>query len=165
MNATWVCKLPTGKESGSYTALDVGGTNIRVAQVTFKPGVAAAEIVQAKSRLPRELISGSSKEFWDYIAGVIKDFVEENSLIKNDEELQLGVCFSFPVTQHSLTHGILQRWTKGFNVDGVEGEDVVPMIESALASKVSPHRSPSGSTAMGINLLAGHADESHCIDQ
>ena len=136
MNPTWVCNLPTGKESGSYTVLDVGGTNIRVGRATFKPGVAEAEIEQSKSRLPRELLSGSSNEFWDHIAVVIKEFVEEHPDAKPSERMQLGVCFSFPVTQQSLNHGVLQRWTKGFNVNGVEGKDVVPMLESALMKKV-----------------------------
>ena len=137
MNPTWVCKLPTGKETGAYTALDVGGTNIRVSQATFTPGESNVKLAQSKARLPRELIdSGSSDEFWDHIADAIIEFIKQHPSAKTTETLHLGVCFSFPVTQHALNHGILQRWTKGFNVHGVEGENVVPMMESALEKKV-----------------------------
>src|SRR5690606_26120173 len=44
-------------------------------------------------------------------------------------------------TQNYVDEGILQRWTKGFDIDGVEGKNVVPMFEAALAKRVgSAHR-------------------------
>ena len=50
--------------------------------------------------------------------------------------LPLGFTFSYPATQNYVDEGILQRWTKGFDIDGVEGENVVPMFEAALAKRV-----------------------------
>jgi hexokinase len=49
----------------------------------------------------------------------------------------LALTFSFPVDQKNIRSGILQRWTKKFEVSGVEGEDIVPQLEAALARKVS----------------------------
>ena len=36
---------------------------------------------------------------------------------------QLGFTFSFPLQQEGLAIGRLVKWTKGFNCEGVEGED------------------------------------------
>ncbi|KAL9101603.1 MAG: hypothetical protein Q9187_009223, partial [Circinaria calcarea] len=37
-----------------------------------------------------------------------------------------------------IDHGVLQRWTKGFDIEGVEGHDVVPPFEEALAKRGLP---------------------------
>lgn len=49
-----------------------------------------------------------------------------------NERLPLGFTFSFPLKQLGLTKGILIRWTKGFNCEGVVQEDVVTLLEDAL---------------------------------
>lgn len=51
------------------------------------------------------------------------------------EKLPLGFTFSFPLRQLGLTKGILSRWTKGFNCEGVEGEDVVLLLKEAIARR------------------------------
>lgn len=48
----------------------------------------------------------------------------------------MAFTFSYPVSQSSTAHGVLQRWTKGFNIRGVEGEDVVAQMERAFRRKV-----------------------------
>lgn len=40
----------------------------------------------------------------------------------------VGFCFSFAVEQAALNSGKLMVWTKGFNVDGVIGKDVVALL-------------------------------------
>lgn len=51
------------------------------------------------------------------------------------ETLPLGFTFSFPLSQLGLTKGILERWTKGFNCSGVVGNDVVKLLEDAIARR------------------------------
>ena len=46
----------------------------------------------------------------------------------------LGFCFSLPMIQKGLDVGILVSWTKNYNCPGVEGEDVVGMLNKALAA-------------------------------
>ena len=59
------------------------------------------------------------------------------------EKLPLGFTFSFPLQQLGLTKGVLSRWTKGFNCEGVEGEDVVRLLKEAIARRgVSFHCRP-----------------------
>ena len=48
------------------------------------------------------------------------------------EILPLGFTFSFPCSQHGLTAARLTQWTKGFSCSGVEGEDVVRLLEEAI---------------------------------
>lgn len=51
--------------------------------------------------------------------------------------MYLGFTFSYPVTQEAIDHGVLQRWTKGFDIPNVEGHDVVPIFQEALRKQVS----------------------------
>ena len=46
--------------------------------------------------------------------------------------MPLGFTFSFPLQQEGLNKATLVRWTKGFNCAGVEGEDVVRLLQEAL---------------------------------
>ncbi len=95
------------------------------------------DIIQSKYRMPEELKTGKSEELWEYIADCLQQFVETHhggSKITNP--LPLGFTFSYPATQNYIDEGILQRWTKGFDIEGVEGHNIVPMLDAALAKKV-----------------------------
>lgn len=56
--------------------------------------------------------------------------------------LPLGFCFSYPASQDYIDHGKLKTWTKGFDIDGVEGEDAASQLRDALAKRVR-HYPPS----------------------
>lgn len=49
-----------------------------------------------------------------------------------NETLPLGFTFSFPCEQIGLTKGLLIKWTKGFNCEGVVGGNVVELLEDAI---------------------------------
>ncbi|OJD13990.1 hexokinase [Emergomyces pasteurianus Ep9510] len=139
MNVTWVLGFPTGHETGTFLALDMGGTNLRVCEIELSEQKGEFDVTQSKYRIPDELKSGESSELWEYIADCVQQFIEyyhEGSTSFPD--LPLGFTFSYPATQDYVDHGVLQRWTKGFDIDGVEGKDVVPMLEQALAKKGLP---------------------------
>lgn len=51
--------------------------------------------------------------------------------------LPLGFTFSYPVRQDRVDRGTLVTWTKGFDIKGVEGEDVVLQLGQALEKRVS----------------------------
>ncbi|CAZ83238.1 unnamed protein product [Tuber melanosporum] len=141
MNPTWVIGYPTGDETGTYLALDMGGTNLRVCEVELPEEKGQYEICQSKYRLPEEIKSGTGEQLFDYIAECVKQFLVANhdgQDVKDLKELHLGFTFSYPCEQNAIDHGILQRWTKGFDIEGVEGHDVVPMFEAALERKGVP---------------------------
>lgn len=137
MNPTWCMSFPTGDEQGTFLALDMGGTNLRVCEIILTEEKSEFDIIQSKYKMPEELKSGTAEELWEYIADCLLQFIEAHH--GNDtSELPLGFTFSYPATQNYINHGILQRWTKGFDIDHVEGHDVVPMIEAALEKRHVP---------------------------
>ncbi len=141
MNPTWVMSYPDGYETGTFLALDMGGTNLRVCEIILLEDKGEFEIIQSKYRMPEELKTGNSEELWEYIADCLQQFIEYHHEIEELEQvgnIQLGFTFSFPVTQDYIDNGVLQRWTKGFDISGVEGEDVTPMFEAALARRKLP---------------------------
>ncbi|EER23986.1 hexokinase, putative [Coccidioides posadasii C735 delta SOWgp] len=138
MNVTWVMGFPTGHEQGTFLALDMGGTNLRVCEIFLCEKKGEFDITQSKYRIPEELKSGNADDLWEYIADCVQQFIEYHHEEENLPDLPLGFTFSYPATQEYIDHGVLQRWTKGFDIDGVEGEDVVPMLEAALAKRGLP---------------------------
>lgn len=136
MNVTWAMGFPTGNEQGTFLALDMGGTNLRVCEIVLTDVKGEFDITQSKYRIPEELKTGSGDEIWDYMADCVQQFIEYHHEGKPTPELPLGFTFSYPATQDYIDHGVLQRWTKGFDIDGVEGKDVVPLLEAALEKKV-----------------------------
>jgi hexokinase len=138
MNPTWVMDWPTGTESGVYLALDMGGTNLRVAEITLD-GKRGFDVMQSKYHMPENMKYGkSSDHLWDYIAECLDKFLQSNHPDEELDKVHLGFTFSYPCTQPAINKGILQRWTKGFDIDGVEGRDVQPMLENALKKRGVP---------------------------
>lgn len=136
MNVTWCMGFPSGYETGTYLALDMGGTNLRVCEITLPAGKGEFDIIQSKYRMPEELKSGEGEELWEYIADCLQQFIEYHHEGERLNTLPLGFTFSYPVTQQYVDNGVLQRWTKGFDIKGVEGKDVAPPFEKALADRV-----------------------------
>ena len=142
MNPTWVMNYPDGHEEGTFLALDMGGTNLRVCEIILPEEKGEFEIIQSKYKMPEELKTGNSDELWEYIADCIQQFIEYHHEVEELEDMQehipLGFTFSYPATQEYIDHGILQRWTKGFDISGVEGKDVVELFENALKRRKLP---------------------------
>lgn len=138
MNPTWCMAFPDGYETGTFLALDMGGTNLRVCEITLSDEKGEFDIIQSKYRMPEELKTGTAEELWGYVADCLQQFIEYHHEGEELQQLPLGFTFSYPATQNYIDHGILQRWTKGFDIDGVEGHDVVPQFEKALEERGVP---------------------------
>ncbi|CAO1422296.1 unnamed protein product [Diamesa serratosioi] len=126
---TYVQDLPNGKERGKFLALDLGGTNFRVLLIHLK-GESDFEMQSKIYAIPQSIMIGSGAQLFDHIAECLANFIKEHKI--QNERLPLGFTFSFPLKQLGLTKGILIRWTKGFNCEGVVDEDVVELLEAAL---------------------------------
>ncbi|CBF79423.1 hypothetical protein AN7459.2 [Aspergillus nidulans FGSC A4] len=138
MNVTWVLGFPDGKETGTFLALDMGGTNLRVCEITLTEEKGGFDIIQSKYRMPEELKTGEAEELWQYIVDCVEQFIQFHHENENLSKLPLGFTFSYPATQDYIDHGVLQRWTKGFDIDGVEGKDVVPPLEKVFKERGLP---------------------------
>lgn len=65
-----------------------------------------------------------------YIAETIQDFLYIRGL--ENDSLDLGVTFTYPVNQESLTEAYLIAWTKEFFCKGVIGRDIGKLLQDAF---------------------------------
>lgn len=94
MIPSYVCRLPTGMETGTYLAMDFGGTNLRVAAVTLL-GDGKSEIEQKNYIIPEELKTGSVDLLFDWVADCTKELLIKIKSVEVD--MFMGVSFSFPI--------------------------------------------------------------------
>ena len=142
MNVTWVLGFPTGEEKGQYLTMDLGGTNLRVCWITLQGRKAETTVKQFSYKLPEDMKTGSAENLWKYVTESLSDFISSEKLKGlADKPLPLAFTFSYPATQDCIDHGVLQRWTKGFDIDGVEGGDVAAQLRKAIEQKVEQPRS------------------------
>ncbi|KAL4780641.1 hypothetical protein BJX76DRAFT_38773 [Aspergillus varians] len=139
---TPVSKLPSGLETGRYLAIDVGGTNLRVAFIellgdTADPDIArtcASERPLKKAQTQRvrrtlerawpiqeHLKMDKAEDLFAWIGDCIAEVVAES--LSSDatkgtvpEELEMGITFSFPIMQESLGEATLMPMGKGFAI-------------------------------------------------
>jgi hexokinase len=97
--------------------------------VTLKGG-GKFSVESSKHKVSQELMQGPGEALFSFFADKIKEMVPE--AVGAPAPMPLGFTFSFPVEQSSINVGSLVRWTKGFTCSGVEGEDVVALLQKAL---------------------------------
>jgi hexokinase len=103
MIPSFVTSLPTGNEIGTYMALDLGGTNLRVSAVRLL-GNGEVEVLEVKKVATNELKTGPGDVFFDWMADAVKELITvkakhlfKPAQVNGTETLSLGVCWSFPV--------------------------------------------------------------------
>jgi hexokinase len=126
---------PSGDESGTFLAVDMGGTNLRV-----------AKFIIDKRRITKiaEISAGlrSSDGSYDYTtsqttAEELFDFFAEKIalVVTPGEKCFLGHTFSFPTKQHDINNATLIMWTKEIAVSGVVGKNPNQLLLDALKRK------------------------------
>lgn len=125
-------RRPKGNEKGDFLAIDLGGTNMRILAIRLLGQGKIETIGMRRFSLGKEIISKTEDVFFDFIADCVSAFLNEHKL---DVFLEVGFTFSFPVIQTSILSGVLVSWTKGFAVKGVEGHDVVTLLDKAFKRK------------------------------
>lgn len=135
MIPTFVTGVPDGTEKGTFLALDLGGTNLRVCEVQLH-GNQQFTLRQQKYKLSEVLKTGEATVLFDYLADSVDEFLTSmGHEITDDEALHLGLTFSFPVEQTALDKGVLLTWTKGFSAKNAVGKDVVKLLQDAFDRK------------------------------
>ncbi|GAA6051733.1 hypothetical protein JCM3770_002705 [Rhodotorula araucariae] len=135
MIPSYLQHVPHGSEKGTFLALDLGGTNLRVCEVELL-GDSKWRMKQQKYKVSEALKVGEVTALFDYIAGSVDHFLTEiGTAATEDEKLHLGFTFSFPVQQTALAAGTLITWTKGFECKNAVGKDVVQLLQDALDRK------------------------------
>ncbi|OJD12387.1 hypothetical protein AJ78_07012 [Emergomyces pasteurianus Ep9510] len=155
---SYVTTVPDGTEKGVYLAVDLGGTNFRVCSVNLH-GDSTFSISQSKIAIPHELmVTKHGEELFSFLALQIEEFLKTHlsehfkahvekrqtgqvtEPYAEEQIFDLGFTFSFPVDQHGINKGSLIRWTKGFDIDEVIGQDVCKLLQDAIDRRHLPVR-------------------------
>ncbi|CAG8517049.1 14234_t:CDS:2 [Ambispora leptoticha] len=128
MLPSFICRLPTGNERGTSYAMDIGGTNLRVAAVTFL-GEGRTEVRQKHFIIAEELKTSGVEKLLEWVA----ERVQESIIV--DGILKMGVTFSFPIEQQTISKGVVMKMGKGFNVPGLQNHDVTELLNSTFKKK------------------------------
>jgi len=144
MIPTFVTGVPNGTETGTFLALDLGGTNLRVCKVVLN-GDKTFDLVQQKYKVSTALKTGEATALFDYLAESVDAFLTihscNDSISQDDNsatastDVPLGLTFSFPVEQTALGSGTILTWTKGFSAKNAIGHDVVKLLQDAFDRK------------------------------
>lgn len=142
---TPVTALPTGKEKGKFLSIDVGGSNLRVGFIELtgehpeppqnQPSRSSTVGENVFAHVKRshdknwpigdhlKMDQAEDLFLWigDCIAEVVRDALEEQSKTDNitaplGDEILLGITFSFPMAQTSLSEATLLPMGKGFAI-------------------------------------------------
>ncbi|KAJ5200437.1 Hexokinase [Penicillium cf. griseofulvum] len=142
---TPVTQLPTGRETGRYLAIDVGGSNLRVAFIELlgeavdsdiRPTDATERSRDTIRKAQRQRVKRTLERAWpiqehfkkdkaedlfswigDCIAEVIAESLSSDATKKDiPAELDMGITFSFPIMQESLAEATLMPMGKGFAI-------------------------------------------------
>jgi hexokinase len=126
---------PSGNESGTFLAIDIGGTNLRVVKFTIA-NRSIVKIVEITASLKSSdgsydytTSNTTAEELFDYIANKIVQVVAPG------EKYFLGHTFSFPTQQNDINNATLIMWTKEINVSGVVGKNPNQLLLEALKRK------------------------------
>uniref|UniRef100_A0A8C2XAG8 Hexokinase-2 n=1 Tax=Cyclopterus lumpus TaxID=8103 RepID=A0A8C2XAG8_CYCLU len=134
MLPTFVRAIPDGSEKGDFIALDLGGSNFRILRVKVTQD--KKQPVQMESQVyetPDDIIHGSGSRLFAHVADCLGDFMEKQKI--KDKKLPVGFTFSFPCAQTKLDEAVLLTWTKKFRASGVEGMDVVNLLNRAIKKR------------------------------
>ncbi|KAF8639769.1 hypothetical protein AX17_001029 [Amanita inopinata Kibby_2008] len=145
MIPTFVTGVPDGTEKGTFLALDLGGTNLRVCEVVLN-GDKTFDLRQQKYKVSEVLKTGDAVALFDYLADSVDAFLMTEASIDYQspshaspaadyDDVLLGLTFSFPVEQTALDSGKILTWTKGFSAKNAIGNDVVKLLQDAFDRK------------------------------
>ena len=104
--------LPHSSTHFTFLAIDLGGTNLRVA-LCYKHTHHVDIIVLKKVKISEDLMSGDVHRLFDFTASVVKTCLAEHDTFSS---LEVGFTFSFPVQQETLSSGIILDWSKQYNL-------------------------------------------------
>lgn len=123
--------LPTGREMGTFLALDFGGTNVRASRIRLMGE--QGFVVESKVAKPLKCAdydytssSTTAEELFDFIAAIVKEATDGN------QDYKLGFTFSFAVDQTSAKDARLIAWSKEIAVPGVAGQSINGLLKAAF---------------------------------
>ncbi|ETN42920.1 uncharacterized protein HMPREF1541_02078 [Cyphellophora europaea CBS 101466] len=131
--------MPTGQETGTFIALDVGGSTFRVALVELHGRSSVSDSMtihhMTSSKIDEPIRRLRGIQFFDWMAGRIEAMLLECPPSQpRSETIALGLTWSFPIEQTSHRSGKILGMGKGFQCahDNL-GADLAELLEAACA--------------------------------
>ncbi len=117
--------VPAGKP---VIVMDAGGTNLRVATLTFAADGSYTVANFHKAPMPgtKEVVK-TKEEFFDRLADFLEPVIDDSD--------RIGFCFSYPATITPDCDGVLIEWTKGIQAKDVEGQSIGKGLVDALTKR------------------------------
>ncbi|KAI9317950.1 hypothetical protein BX666DRAFT_1567192 [Dichotomocladium elegans] len=132
MIPSYVTRMPTGEERGTFLSLDLGGSNLRVSAVNLL-GHGQVTVSEVKRTITDVERTSTVTHFFDWIAEAVEELIGKHTHRK--EPLAMGICWSFPLDQTSIDSGTILRMGKGFTLDGIEGKNLRTLFHEAFNRK------------------------------
>ncbi|KAF9321575.1 hexokinase A [Podila horticola] len=167
---SFITRLPTGKETGLYLAIDMGGTNLRTAAVHLL-GDGQVGVTMEKHEITQELKTGTGEAMFNWIADCLASLLKTVAVDMGNADLHMGVTFSFAIHQTAINRGNVLAMGKGFDLSDVMGKDLKDLLEDGFKRKKLPivvsaiindtvgtlvsHAYVSPSTKIGVILATG----------
>ncbi|MEA1927532.1 MAG: hypothetical protein U9N73_04950 [Candidatus Auribacterota bacterium] len=141
---------PAVESGGSAIVIDIGGSNIRAAVISFSPEGEVA-IKNGPAVTPLLPDWDSAEEFFACQADLALS-------LSPPPGLPIGYCFSYPTSATPDRDGVLIRWNKQLQVPDVVGEKVGDLLLSAFRYRkyISPKIAVLNDTVAA--LLGGHLE-------
>lgn len=132
--------LPTGKEQGTFLALDVGGSTFRMALVELSGKDGGMKITRMESSVIDQSVKAlEGKAFFDWMAKKVEEMLErgeEGYGSQGSAPLRMGLSWSFPIDQTSTRSGRVIAMGKGFLCsNGTVGDDLNDLIMEACSKR------------------------------
>ncbi|KAL8836282.1 MAG: hypothetical protein Q9176_006431 [Flavoplaca citrina] len=131
--------LPNGREHGTYLALEVGGSTLRVALLELN-GRASTQSVRIRrsvaSNIDNRVRNLKGLQFFDWIAAQVQEMFSGDRealdhLLSNSQPIPMGIAWSFPIDQTSIRSGNIIGMGKGFHCSTYKGSDLGDLIAGA----------------------------------
>ncbi|KAL4911599.1 hypothetical protein BDW74DRAFT_10622 [Aspergillus multicolor] len=123
--------LPSGLEKGTFLALDVGGSTMRVALIELR-GQGQMEVLRVSSSpIDNQVKLLEGNLFFDWMTEKIEEMLLEVDANYGREEtpLSMGLSWSFPIEQTSNSSGLVIHMGKGFLCSmGTVGQELGALI-------------------------------------
>lgn len=95
MIPSYVTRLPTGDETGTFLALDLGGSHLRVSAVELRGAGVVVVIKEMRQTITNAQRTGTVDVFFDWIADAVHGLLVELRMTRR--RLAMGVSWSFPL--------------------------------------------------------------------
>ncbi|KAF9473384.1 actin-like ATPase domain-containing protein [Pholiota conissans] len=133
MVPTYVTHVPHGTEAGTFITIDFIWKDVRISEVTLDGGNKSSR----RDKIfvtPKEVVVGTSAEFFDCIATFLDMFIKEFN-IRLTPRTPVGLSFPFPVERMDLDKAKLVAWGKAINLQDGPGRNVQDLLQEAFDRK------------------------------